>query len=303
MDTERLMAFRAVAREKSFSRGAEAVFKTQPAVSHAIKLLEQDMGERLFVRMGRTTELTPAGHVLLEHVEQAFQTLEEARTRIEGLKELRHGTLTIAASDTTTCYILPNALRRFRKRYPGVEVRISNRPSPVAARQVAARRADLGFVTLPIEHPKLTSEKLIVREDVAICAPDHRLSNRRHVTLAQLVEYPLLLLDRGSNTRTFIDTQLEDARLVPDIAMELGSIEVICRLVQLDFGVSIVPRLAVEDAVKQKMLHMIRVFDKADCRTLGVVYPASGIASRAAQVFLNMLRDDVKKKNRTGTSG
>jgi DNA-binding transcriptional LysR family regulator len=287
--------FRAVAQEKSFSRGARTVFRTQPAVSQAVKLLEREVGAKLFLRQGRTIELTQAGRILLEHVNEAFDSLERAQARIEALKELRSGTLKIAASDTTACHVLPGTLEPFRRAYPGVEIDISNRPSPVAAQQVVDHQADLAVVTLPIDHPKLTSEPLIVREDVAVCAPDHPLAKRRRISLAQLAVHPLLLLDRGSNTRGFIDAQFQTAGLSPTIAMELGSIEVICRLVQLDFGVSIVPRIAVEDAVKEGKLHSIRVFEKAQCRTLGIVYPATGIANLAAQVFARMLREDLKK--------
>ncbi|MBN2307558.1 MAG: LysR family transcriptional regulator [Candidatus Hydrogenedentes bacterium] len=293
MDTERLQAFRAVAREQSFSRAADRLFKTQPAVSQAVGSLERELGERLFVRQGRRTTLTQAGRVLLEHVEQAFDALDQARLRLDALKELREGVLTVSASDTTACYVLPDALRAFRERYPGVEVRILNRPSPVAAEQVAARDADLAVVTLPVAHAGLASEPLTVREDVAICAPQHPLAGRERVRLAELLAYPLLLLDRGSNTRSFIDEQLAETGVAPRVAMELGSIEVIKKLVSLDFGVSIVPRIAVRDEVARGDLWAVRVFEQAECRRLGLVYPRKGLLPRAAQVFMQMLREHV----------
>ena len=105
MDFERLSAFRAVATERSFSKAAAKIYKTQPAVSQAIRSLEQEVGERLFLRLGRTIELTQAGEVLLEHAQQAFDTLDQGRARIEGLKGLKEGRLALGTSDTThTCY-------------------------------------------------------------------------------------------------------------------------------------------------------------------------------------------------------
>ncbi len=290
IDTERLRAFHAVAAEKSFSKAAEKLFRTQPAISQAIRLLERDLGERLFLRLGRTTELTEAGRILLERATEAFETLAQARAHIEALSGLRKGTLTLSASDTTSCYVLPPVLGAFRRQYPGIEVRVRNCPSPIAAAQVAAREADIGVVTLPIDHPKLAAETLTAREDVAICAAKHPLAKRKRATLHDLAEYPLLLLDKGANTRAFIDRQFEASGLRPVIAMELGSIEVIKRLVELDFGVSIVPRIAVRDEIKRKTLHALRIFKKDESRLLGVVYPQKGIMSPAAQVFVKMLK-------------
>jgi DNA-binding transcriptional LysR family regulator len=206
------------------------------------------------------------------------------------LKELQEGELTISTSDTTALYILPDVLQDFRKQYPGVEVQIYCKPSPVAAEQVLAREADLGIVTLPIEHPRLSSEALIVRRDVAICAPGHPLAKRKRIAFTELAEYPLLLLDIGSNTRAYIDQRFQTAGLTPKIAMELGSIEVIKKLVQLDFGVSIVPRIALHDELEQGSIQSIDLFRKEECRTLGVIYPSKGISSLSAQIFITMLK-------------
>lgn len=288
---ERLIAFRAVAAEKSFSRAAAKVFKTQPAVSQAVRLLEDELGEKLFLRLGRTVELTQAGRILLEHVDDALGSLGEARTRIQALKELREGELTIATSDTTACYLLPPVLSDFRRRYPRIEVTVLNRVSSVAAAKVAAHEADIGIVTLPVSAPKLTSEPLLPREDVGICAPDHALTRRKkRVMLRELVEHPLLLLDRGSSTRAFIDGLIERTGRTPKVAMELGSIEVVKKLVELDFGVSIVPRIAIQDEVHRGTLVALPLFRKADCRTIGIVYPGQGARSLAAQVFVKLLR-------------
>ena len=234
----------------------------------------------------------------IEHVEEAFETLERGRLRIDALKELSEGELTISTSDTTAYYILPDVLQEFRDQYPGIDVRIHCRPSPVSAEQVLAHEADVGIVTLPIEHPKLASEPLIIREDVAICAPGHELTKRRIIAFRDLAEYPLLLLDRGSNTRAYIDHRLSEAGLTPKIAMELGSIEVIKKLVQLDFGVSIVPLIAIHDEVDQGTLKAIRIFRRAECRTLGIIHPAKGIFSIAAQIFVKMLKKRLSDKKR-----
>lgn len=298
ISVEQLYAFRAVAETRSFTRAAEKLFRTQPAISQAIRSLEGEVGEKLFTRHGRKSTLTQAGHIFLEHVEEAFDALERGILRIDALKELQEGSLTISTSDTTAYYILPDVLLNFRKRYPGVDLRIHCRPSPISAEQVVSKEADIGIVTLPVKEPRLISEPLILREDVVICAPGHDLAERKKVSFHTLTEYPLLLLDRGSNTRNYIDRRFQEVGLSPKITMELGSIEVIKKLVQLDFGVSIVPLIALHKELEHDLLRAIRIFRKAECRELGVIYPVKGISSLAARVFMEMLKGHLSKKTR-----
>ena len=289
MDFERLNAFRAVAEEGSFSRAARKVYKTQPAVSQAIRALEDELGERLFLRLGRGVELTQAGRVLLEHTRQAFSALQRGRARIEALKELKTGLLTIGASDTTACYILPAALREFHARYPGIEIVISNRTSPVTLRHVLARQVDLGIVTLPVSDDGVVVLELIVREDVVICSPRAALAGRKRLRVRELAGHPLLLLDRGASTRSFIDRRLREAGVTPHVAMELGSIEVIKRMVELDFGISIVPRVAVAAEVARGDLREIQIFPAKEARRLGAIHHRKGGLSPAAAEFLKLL--------------
>lgn len=295
---EQLTAFRAVAEEESFTRAADKIYRTQPAISQAIRSLEEEIGEKLFTREGRKSSLTQAGRILLEHVEEVFHTLEQGKLRIDALKDLQEGELTISTSDTTAYYILPDVLKEFRNEYPGVDVRIHCKPSPISAEQVISREADIGIVTLPIDNPKLSTEPLILREDVAICAPGHELARRKRISFQELAAYPLLLLDRGSNTRTYINQRFRAAGINPKIIMELGSIEVIKKLVQLNFGISIVPLISLHHEVEQGTLKAMRIFKQSQCRTLGIIYPVKGIYSLAARIFVDMLRHYLSDKQR-----
>lgn len=296
MDREKLAAFMAVAREKNFSRAAATIFRTQPAVSHAVKSLERQLGETLFVRHGRETHLTRAGEILFEHVDEAKATIERAKVRLQALRQLREGRLTVAASDTTACYILPDSLRIFREKYPGVEVRILNRPSPIATHLVADGDADMALITLPMATQKVQVMDLGIREDVGICAPSNPLAGRRRASLEELNTFPLLLLDHGANTRSFIDDQFREAAITPNIAMELGSIEVIKRLVRLNFGVSVVPRIAVRREIEDNEICAFAVFARSEARHLGAIIPNKGLLSRAAEVYMDILVGSLRKK-------
>lgn len=298
LSIEQLNSFRALSETGSFTKAAEILFRTQPAISQTIRSLEDILGERLFIREGRVASLTPAGQILLDYVNEAFDTLEQGLFKIDSLKDLTEGHLTISTSDTTAYYILPDVLLEFRKKYPGIDVRIHCNPSPVSAEQVISREADVGIVTLPLANPKLTSESLIIREDVVICSPSHALSGRKKISLKELQKYPLLLLDRGSNTRAHIDRILVKENINPKIVMELGSIEVIKKLVQLDFGISIVPLIALHTELKENKLKAIRIFKKSECRELGIIYSSKGIHSSAAIEFIKILKNYIRIKNR-----
>jgi DNA-binding transcriptional LysR family regulator len=297
LDFERLKAFRAVAVERNFSRGARRIFRTQPAVSQSVAQLERQVGQKLFERLGRTVELTPAGRVLFEHVQQAFRILEEAQGKLDALGGLKQGSLRIGASDTATCYVLPPVLRRFREKYPGVEIIIADHPSPAILQQVLAREVELGMVTLPLRHSGIVVREALEREDVVICSPRHPLAARRRLKMSDLAAYPLLLLDRGSNTRAFIDARFQAAGCVPKIAMELANIETIKQLVQLDLGISIVPRVAVEREVSGGGLCALRLFRADERRTLGFIHSKSATLSPAAQEFLRMALRELRDQS------
>jgi DNA-binding transcriptional LysR family regulator len=298
MDTDRLAVFRAVAREGGFSRAAQRLFRTQPAVSQSIRVLEDELGQRLFDRQGRRTTLTPAGRILLEHADEAFAALERARDRMSSLSSLDIGLLRVAASDTTTCYVLPPVLRTFRDRHPGVELRISNRPTPAAVSDVADREADLALVTLPVKRPGLSALRLVAQEDVAVFAPDHPISRRRRIDLGQLARHPLLMLDQRSQTRRWLDALLASESLVPQIAMELGSVEVVKEMAALGFGVGVVPAFAIEHEIAAGVLDSRRFLPRPRVRQLGIVHGASESLSAAARVFVELLRESVGDRGR-----
>ncbi len=290
LDTDRLRVLHAVARAGGFSRAAERLHRTQPAVSQAVRTLEEQVGEPLLLRLGRRVELTAAGEILVEQAEQAFAALDVARERLEALRGLETGALAIATSDTNACYLLPPVLRAFRERHPGIELRIANRPSPAAEAQVLDREVDLAIVTLPAGDPRLVAEPLAVREDVVIFAPDHPLAGRRRLRLESLVEHPLLLLDRGARSRSWIDEGLRASGTAPRVAMELASIEVVKRLVALGFGISVVPRIAVDDELAAGRLACARLVGSAGRRRVGVVHPRGSTLARPAAAFLEIAR-------------
>jgi DNA-binding transcriptional LysR family regulator len=291
LDSERLRTFLAVARARNFSRAAEQLGKTQPSVSQAVAALERELRQALFVRDGRTTHLTAAGKLLLRHVEAIFAEMERAQAALAGLHELRRGELVVGTSDTLAYYLLPPVFAAFRARYPGVELRLDNRPSPATAAQVAARVVDVGIVTSPLApDARLRLEPLLPHEDLAICAPRHPLARKRQVPLDELLGEPLLLLDRTTGARAALDAVFARARVQPRVSMEMSSVEVLKRLVELGFGLSIVPAISVARELRARTLAVVRVPGLSTGRQVGLLTPASGPVAPAAAAFVEIAR-------------
>jgi DNA-binding transcriptional LysR family regulator len=307
LDTDRLVAFVTVARERGFSRAARELGKTQSAVSQAVSRLEEELGQRLFVRDGRTTRLTEAGRVLLEHGERVLSEMAAARDRLSSLGELRAGSLVIGTSDTLACYLLPPVFAAYRARYPGVELRLSNRPSPATAAEVAENRVDVGVVTLPLPAPgpgrregalRVRVERWLPHQDVVICPPRHPFARAPKVAVRDLGAESLVLLDRTTGTRAYLDAAFERARIEPRVTMEMGSVEVLKRLVELGFGVSVVPALATVREVRAGTLAAIPLMGAPGGREVGILLPAAG-ASRAALAFLDLARAEIRAADPT----
>jgi DNA-binding transcriptional LysR family regulator len=308
--SDQLAAAVAVARERSFSRAARSLGRTQSAVSQAVARLERELGERLFLRSARTTEPTAAGRTLLDHARRILDLMEGARASLKALGALEQGSLVVGSSDTLAYYALPPVLAAFRARHPGIELRLDNRPSPATAARVAERQVDVGVVSLPLP-PDLEAsgrrvaarvqlEPLAPQRDVVICPPGHPLARRRRVALPALVPYGLVLLDATTGSRAFLDAELARAGARPRVVMEMSSVEVLKRLVELGMGISLVPELAVEREVSAGVLAAVQIEGVSQARSIGLVTPSPGPASPAARAFAEIARAVLARGARAG---
>jgi DNA-binding transcriptional LysR family regulator len=262
-------------------------------VSLQIKALEQELGEDLFERRGRGLYLTAAGQVLRERAERILELAEDARREIDAIDGLRTGSIQIGTNDSNCLYVLPDVIREFRIDFPGVQVHLNNGHSSQVATWVADGAAEIGIVTLPIESAPLASEVLYPREDVLICPPGHPLLDLRVISPADLAGHPLLLLHGGSMSHSILLRALRQDPSGPTRIMNVGSIEVIKRYVEIGLGVSVVPRLNVTHEVSDARLHA-RTLDWLPASEVGVVRRRNGYLSPAARVFLERLRTHVR---------
>ena len=284
--TERLFAFVEVARHEGFSRAARALSRTQSSLSQLVLALEADVGAPLLVRDGRRARLTAAGKVLVVHAERVLAELARARAELAALSDLTAGRLVVGTTDTLAMRVLPPVLAALRARHPGVELVLDHRPSPAIAERVASGDDDVGLVTLPLpSEAALRVEPLAPLADVLVVPRAHRLAKKPRATAADLVKEPLLLLDPRTAARAHLDAWLASRGASPRVAMEMASVEVLLRLVELGFGVTVVPAVA----VTSRSLVAIPLAGLPP-RAIGLITPTAGAPSPAARAFIALAR-------------
>src|SRR3990172_640375 len=241
MDLQQLKGFMAVAKHGSFSKASEGLYLTQPAVSKQIRALEESLETKLFHRLGRKIQLTDAGEILYRHAHRVFQVLEEARETITELKGLQKGHLRISAASTIGTYMLPRALGRFKRRYPGIDISlaITNKA------QVLEHQADLGFVGPPVQPEQLKKEEYLLDELVLVVDSNHPLAHEEFVSIDRIKDEVFIIREEGSGTREIMEEELERKGIVLRKARELGSTEAIKQAVAASLGVSIVSKYAI----------------------------------------------------------
>jgi len=289
LDLEALRSFLHVARERSFSRAAKLLHVSQPAVSVRIRTLEEELGERLFLRARGGVELTEAGAVLCASAEKIFSDVQEALTRLKELKEGGLGRVRVGCSDTVSLYLLPAALVRFRRRYPGAEIDIRNAHTLELLDLLVRGELDFCVVTAPPAlDRRLAARPLFQDPFVLACPRRDPLLRRARVTLAALEGRPMVALEKGTVTRALLDRALREAGVTPRVVLETGNIEVQKRYVGIGFGVALLPRSAVADADGRRLA--TRPLEGAGLeRAVVAVVPKDRYVPRPVQALLELL--------------
>ena len=294
MDTRQLAAFCAVVERKSFSRAAEQLGVSQPAVSLQIAALEKRVGRRLIDRSGRRVEPTEAGQLLYRRAQRMLaleeQLLEEVAAGSDG--DLR-GTLEIGASTGPGDNIVPLLLCEFQQRNPDVHVALSVFDTHTVVEQVALRELELGVVGAARRHRAVRFEPLFRDEVVLACPPGHRFAGRT-ITVDDLRRESLIVMQEGAGVRQVIEEELRRAgvRLRElDVRLELGLQESVKSAVRGGYGVSFISRSAVEADLADGRLGAARVQGLEPVREIAVVRASGRALTRAAEAFVAFARE------------
>jgi DNA-binding transcriptional LysR family regulator len=289
MELWQLEVFTAVAEEKSFSRAGQRLGRTQPAISSTIKLLEGELGEPLFDRMGKSIRLTAAGELLSDYAKRLLRLREEAVLAVGELRGLNRGTLRLGANETTCLYLLPEVLSAFTQAYPQVQVDIQRAITRSISERVIDGSLDFGIVTLPMKNARL--EVLTIHRDemALIVGPVHNLASRSSVRMQDLENEPFILHKIGTTTRERLMKHFNEGGVKMKVTMELASIETIKRFVSIGMGISIVPRLCIDKEIKDGSLRALTIRDARFQRKLGLIYNRDRYQSQAARAFLGLV--------------
>ena len=296
MDTRQLAAFCAVVERKSFSQAAERLGVTQPAVSLQIRSLEQRLGRQLLDRSGRRVEPTEAGLLLYAAAQRVLHAEEQMLEELEADDEgTIGGTLELGASTGPGGSVVPVLLCEFQERHPDVRVRLSVSDTQTVIVQVADRELELGIVGAGRRHRGVTFEPFF-RDEVVLAVPAaHRFAGKT-VTLDQLREEPLIVMQEGAGVRQVLEDELRKAgtRLRElDVHLELGLQESVRSAVLAGYGVTFISRLAVESDLATGLLAVARVRGLDPVREIFLARASGRSETRAARAFLTFARERV----------
>ncbi|QJD58089.1 LysR family transcriptional regulator [Pseudomonas sp. gcc21] len=286
MDTANLSAFLAVAASGSFSRAAEALHLTQPAISKRIAALETQLGSRLFDRIGRHITLTEAGRVLKPRAEDIIGVLGDTQRALSNLSSTVQGRLSLATSHHIGLHRLPPVLRQYTKRYPEVALDIHFLDSEVAYDRVMHGEVELAVITLaPSVEPPIIAENIWNDVLEFVVAPDHPLAVKQHVTLEQLASYPAVFPGLNTFTHRVVSQVFERHGIRPLISMSTNYLETIKMMVSIGLAWSVLPRTMLDDQVRS-----LTVPDTHLARDLGCIWHSGKTMSNAGRAMIDMLK-------------
>ncbi|MEK6663632.1 MAG: LysR substrate-binding domain-containing protein [Pseudomonadota bacterium] len=297
MADRRLQVFYTVAKQLSFTKAAELLYMTQPAVTFQVKQLEEHFNTRLFERSHSKITLTPAGEVAMEYAERILNLSSEMDTRLGELTGQISGTLLVGASTTIAEYMLPRLLGDFKAQYPNVHARLMVANSESIEAKIADHTLDVGLIEAPSHHPQLMSHVCCEDELVAICSPKHPVAQHASITPVQLAELPYVSRESGSGTREVMDDYFRKNGVQPEdlhIVMELGSREAIKGAVEAGLGIAIVSRATIQKEIKLGDLIAIPLEPRL-YRPLSMVNAKEKFRSRLLQTFLEFVINALKQ--------
>ncbi len=284
-----------VASEKSFSRAAEKLLRTQPAVSLAVQRLESELEERLIERSGRELVPTDAGRIVLDYARRFENLRSEMATALAELRDVAAGRLVIGANETTTLYLLPH-LCAYRRAYPRVAVQVQRSLSSRIPRQIVDGDLELGVISYEPEDTRLVSKVIYTDHLAFVVSPRHRFARRRSVSITELGMETFIAHNVLSPYRNVVLREFQRRKVPLNMGVEMPTVESIRHLVQRDEGVAFLPRMCVEQEIEQKSLAEVRVRERKVAREVRLVYPRDRSLSHAGVAFLDLLAGQARRQ-------
>lgn len=293
MEIRQLQHFVAVAEEKHFTRAAQRMNIVQSALSNSIRLLEEELDARLFVRSTRQVRLTDAGHMLLDKARIALESIQDARDAVAAVRNLERGTLSIGTVQTLPAFLdLPSLIEKFHIGYPGLEVRLRQGSATDLIEKIRNGRLDLAFLPLSESPADIKTDMIACEALVVACAPGHPLAGASNVSFAALKDEPFVDFEPDWGTRKLIDQGFFGAGVSRHITFEVSDLETLLELVSRGMGIALLPEAIAE--ARRPALGIAQLAEPEICWELVVAYLAvegenQGPPDHAARAFLDLL--------------
>ena len=273
MDLRQLEIIRAIADTGSFTAAGDKLHVSQSAISRQILLLEEELGEPVFHRIGRRIRITPAGESLLHLSHRVFHDLQETVSGITDKRESLGGTMRLVGGMTVCLYVFPALLAEVRRIHPHLDLKVTVGSAERSIAMLRSGAGDLGLLTLPVEASDLVSVPVLQEELLLITYPTHPLAKKKQISPADLADQPFVLFETGSITRRLVGDLFEREGISPEIIMETENVEIIKAMVRNGLGISIIPWQAAAADVKNKHLFCSRIAGHSIVRQTGWLYP------------------------------
>jgi DNA-binding transcriptional LysR family regulator len=289
MELHPLRVFLTVANEKSFSRAAEKLLRTQPAISLSIQRLETELGEKLIDRSAKDLLLTDAGRIVIDYARRYENLQGDLENALAELRDKSSGRLTIGANESSTLYLLDH-IEKYRRRFPKIKVQIRRSLSSRIPTELMDGELELGILTYDPDDERLVTTVIFTDHLSFIVSPSHRLAKRPEVSITELGKETFIAHNVVSPYRALVIREFQRNKVPLHMDLEMPTVEAIRKMVQRNEGVAFLPRMCVDEEVRQGIVCEVRVKEMNVDREIRLAYPARRALSHAAQAFLEVVK-------------
>ncbi|WP_291563960.1 MULTISPECIES: LysR family transcriptional regulator [unclassified Clostridium] len=281
-----------VAECESFSKASKILYMTQPAVSQAIMQLEKELDIRLFTRTPKGVNLTKEGQLLYEYTSSAINLISVGEKKLEEVKNLMVGDLQIGVGDTISRYFLLPFLEKFHSKYPNIKLKIINRTTLELCDMLKSGEIDIAIGNLPIKDSSLEIRKCIDIRDVFVCGEKYKEKLSEPISLEELAELPLILLETNSNSRLYVEKYMlsKGIKMKPEI--ELGSHELLLEFAKINLGISCVIKEFSQEYLKNGLLYEVKLTEEIPKRSIGICFLKNISLSPSSTKFVEILESE-----------
>jgi len=291
LNLKQLEAFYLVVKKKSFTRAAEELSVTQPAVTIQVKSLEKSLNLRLIQQVGKKIQLTESGEFLYQYAEKIFDLVLDANEKMRDFKKLMRGTLRIGTTKNYARYIMPSLLSEFQRRFPGIKVILDEGNSEDMAKSVLEKKNELALISQLNLDRKIKSLFFSTVEFVLVVSPEHRFSQRKSISLRELNGEPVILREKGSGSRAAILRKFQEYGIWPSVITEASSLDFIVGYVKQNKGVSFMFEPDIKEELERGTLKVIFVEEGNIIFFTDIIYHSEKTLSPPGLAFLNVVNE------------